>query len=43
MVLGEEKIISVGLNHDLFVYIFMSSVIRYIFKGKCLYKSFAFL
>lgn len=34
VVLGEEKWISVGLDHDLFVYIFMSSVIMCMTEGK---------
>lgn len=38
-----KKWISVGLDHYLYIFIFMSSVIMYIFKGKCLYENFAFL
>lgn len=37
-----KKWISVSLDHYLFIYIFMSSVIMYSFKWKCLYESFAF-
>lgn len=40
--LERKKWISVGLDHDLCIYIFMSSVIMYIFKGSVFMKVFHF-